>query len=200
MLLYGIWQMVPSKYSVESKPPTVPKTMSIQGWQLFEDSRVRFQRPKGWETYYYTSSVPAERRIWFAKPVGATGEIGEISLTEQLDGREKRPLDRIIADSVSGTVKVISPPKPVDIKGAKCVSYIVEGPSANPFCGDIIVPGKRAICITATAHADCYRDNGNYISVSSFLSAYSESGKSDNWYYRNVQVFDHFLQSLDFER
>ncbi|MBI5243210.1 MAG: hypothetical protein HY922_05910 [Elusimicrobia bacterium] len=97
-------------------------------------------------------------------------------------------MEQIVTEYIDDRDKIIAKPKHLNLKGVDCLTFTAEGPDVH-FGGSI----------DASANAECYRENGNYVSISSVLSQYTEYGKPYADYPRNAQIFEHFLQTLEFK-
>ena len=246
-LLYGVWRMFASAKLAEVGPK--------EDWLVYEDAILRLKHPKGGKVWPPKHPLKGER-TWSVDPPGykllkskevleilrreerSIGEIkagysapfiGVILVSEDVAGRDKRPLDEILAEYTNSdkVVGQIDRSKRLEPNGGSCVTFTTEGvPPMFRRCGEhdlelapgeiarifkqhdmtakgepITVAGtfKKSACIGATAHALCHRRNGHLVRIWSDLSRYYDRGQPDQRMHENAENFRRFLESLEFK-
>ncbi|MBI5243653.1 MAG: hypothetical protein HY922_08225 [Elusimicrobia bacterium] len=192
LALYGAWRMIPWKPPKQQPAPAM-KAVPSDGWLEYEDSILRFEYPHGWNVW--VDYRPAHgQQVWTVDPPDIRqNEWGLIHIYAYIDRQEKRPLEQIVAENDWSPRKQITQPKQFNLKGGTCLAYIVEGP-LDMFGG----PNDGPRYDTETMRAECYRENGTYFDIWSDLSTFL-AGQPDARYQKNLGIFEHVLQSLEFK-
>ncbi len=204
LALYGAWRMLPRADIV--KPEITGEAASTGEWAVYEDSILRFEHPRGWKAGTFQYKVPERHeRFWHASRKVEQGEfsdeLGDILIKEDPDLIEKPPLEQLVAETIKNwsDSRLIGAPKRYDLKGATCLAYIMEGEKRFVNSDQVSAANvNRPVYVRAKERAECYRDNGNYFEFWSYLSVYA--GQPDERYYKNVRIFEHILQSLEFKQ
>ncbi len=167
----------------------------------YKDPLIRFKCPNGWKTWFYEGSPAEGERAWYVDPPDTEkSDFGDISIIEKLDGREKRPLEQIFAETKKNAHKmtILEGPKKMAILGAKCLAFKYESIMLVNFGHIQFTPDMPPPRAGSSAHAYCYNKRGNYVEIWTKLSNYAP-GKPDERYKKNAALFDDFLKTVEFK-
>ena len=159
---------------------------SEKGWKTFQDERIRVDYPEEWSVYHAKLSK-AREEMWVVEPPGAMeDDTGSVMISEKPHA-QKWPLEeflKIEEKNMTSGRRFINPPKKLKLKVGNCLSYPMEY--------------KRGKNFSATIHAHCYRDNGNYVSIWADIGKYTDNTKPDEDSLKNARIYERVLESLEF--
>lgn len=191
----------PDKKGPEPGPDERPPAEKGR-WKTYDDEFIRFSHPPEMTA----QALPAAENVqrgWAVHPGpdpvhGSIPLVGTITITEYLDAREKRPLERIVREGRWGAQRPIGTPKKLRLGDAGCLAFTREG-RISADCGAAPAPGRRDACIGSSLELLCYRSTGNHIRAGAQLGNYHDKGKPDEDTKKTAAVVERVFRSIRFK-